>query len=96
MSKSKKISAQSTAESSGYKPCLYIDLPSRAMLSNLELGQDVELTIRGKVKGMSSSTRNYPEGAESHHSLDIENYEVKMAKSGKWEKMADDLEEEED
>lgn len=96
MPKVKKTSAQSVAVTSDYKPCLYLDLPSRAMLDNLELGQDVELTIRGKVKGMSSSTRNYPEGAESHHSLDIENYEVKMAKSGKWEKMADDLEEEED
>ena len=94
MSKSKKISAQSVDASSSYKPCLYLDLPSRAMLDNLELGQEVELTIRGKVKGMSSSTRNYPEGAESHHSLDIENYEVKMAKSGKWEKMADDFDEE--
>lgn len=93
MSKSKKISAQPVAESSGYKPCLYIDLPSRAMLDNLELGQDVELTIRGKVKGMSSSTRNYPEGAESHHSLDIEDYSVKMTKSGKFEAMADDMEE---
>lgn len=93
MTKSKKINVQSIDASSSYKPCLYIDLPSRAMLNNLELGQDVELTIRGKVKGMSSSTRNYPEGAESHHSLDIEDYVVKMTKSGKFEAMAADMEE---
>jgi hypothetical protein len=88
--KAKKISAEVALE---YKPCLYIDLPSRGMLDGLELGETVELTIRGKVKGMSSSSRKYPDGAEAHHTLDIEDYSVKMSESGKFEAMADDMDE---
>jgi len=53
----------------------------------------VEVVIRGKVKGMSSSSRKYPEGTEAHHTLDIEDYSVKMSESGKFEAMADDMDE---
>lgn len=93
MAKSKTISAQSSTEPSSYKPCLYIDLPSRGMLNELELGETIELVIRGKVKGMSSSSRKYPNGTEAHHTLDIEDYSVKMSESGKFEAMADDMDE---
>lgn len=91
--KAKKISAEMSSTSPEYKPCLYLDLPSRGMLDDLELGETVELVIRGKVKGMSSSSRKYPEGTEAHHTLDIEDYSVKMSESGKFEAMADDMDE---
>lgn len=89
--KSKSIEAMPAKAE--YKPCLYLDVPSRAMLDDLKLGEIVEVTIRGKIKGMSSSKRSYPEGTEEHHTLDIEDYKVKMAESGKFEAMAADMEE---
>lgn len=94
MNKAKNTVASKIGETSVYEPSLYIELPSRVMLNELEIGQCVELIIRGTVKGLSSSTRNYGESTESHHSLDIGEYKVKIAKSGKWEKMADDFDEE--
>lgn len=74
-----------------YVPSLYLEVPSKDMLQGLELGKDVEVTIRGKVKGLSSSTSDYGDGPEERHTLDITDYSVKMAKSGKWEKMADEM-----
>jgi hypothetical protein len=81
-----------TNEPCEYVPSLYLEVPSKDMLQGLELGKDVEVTIKGKVKGLSSSTSNYGDGPEERHTLDITDYSVKMAKSGKWEKMADEME----
>jgi len=71
-------------------PCLYLQLPSKDILSKLKVGQKVTLTIKGKITGLSSSERDYGEGPEESNSLDISDYSVKMADVGKWEAIDND------
>lgn len=71
-------------------PCLYLQLPSKDILSKLKVGQKVTLTIRGKITGLATSERDYGEGPEESNSLDISDYSVKMADVGKWEAVYDE------
>lgn len=73
-----------------YKPCLYLDVPNKEMLDDLKLGEQVEIIIKGRVKGMSSSKRASPEGKSEHNSLDIEDYKIKVAGKSIWDELVED------
>ncbi len=73
-----------------YKPCLYLDVPSKEMLDDLKLGEQVEIIIRGRVKGLSSSKRVGPDGKSEHNSLDVEDYKIKIAGKSVWDELGED------
>lgn len=77
-------------EAMEYKPCVYLKLPSKDMLDGLKLGDKVEIIIKATVKSMSSSTSQYDGKAEENHSLDLEDYKLKMVETGTWDDLMED------
>lgn len=73
---------------------MYIDLSEKdsAILSELEIGQEVTLTVKGKVCGLSQRERDYGDGVTKHASLDIKSPKIALAKSNAFADMADDEE----
>lgn len=65
------------------KPCLYLDFQGKdvAQITGLKIGEEVEIVVRGKVKGLSQRERpDYDDDKKvvKTGTIDLENYRVQV------------------
>jgi hypothetical protein len=78
-----------------FKPCLYLDMQGQdvAQLKELNIGDKVEIMVRGTVKGLSQRQRtDYDDSSKTIKTgtIDLENYDVEVLgdEENEFEKMA--------
>ena len=80
------------------KPCLYLDFQGQDVkqITGLAVGEEVEILVKGTIKGLSQRTRKDYESEKTVNTgtIDLENYKVSVVEDEKNEftKMAEDEE----
>ena len=76
---------QGIAEDKPYKPCIYVPI-DKAWAKHLAVGEEVEVTVKGKLTGISVRERE----GYSHSEMDVEIKEISIPETNEFAKMSED------